>query len=284
MGQLYCSAYHLAPDLVPAYLEAFERHGVRHLYGYGSALEALARSLDEAGLGDRARALGLAVAVSNAEPLFDHQRQLIGRVLGCPVRETYGMAELVAAGSECEHGRLHLWPEVGVVELLDPASGRCSDPWELGEGESLEGELVCTGLLNRVQPLVRYRVGDRARLRGGGCPCGRGLPILEKVEGRVDDGIRTPDGRSIGRLDPVFKDGLPIREAQIIQEQPDSVRLLVVPTPEFGTEDGEDLKRRLAQRIGAMEIHLETVSSIPRSAAGKRPLVINRLGTGEVAP
>ena len=76
------------------------------------------------------------------------------------------------------------------------------------------GDLVCTGLLNADMPLVRYRVGDRGALAPAdeGCRCGRTLPTLATVEGRVDDVLLTPDGRRIGRLDPVFKADLPVRE------------------------------------------------------------------------
>jgi len=60
------------------------------------------------------------------------------------------MAEIVAAASECESGKLHLWPEVGWVEILEN-----NQPVPNGTA----GDLVCTGLLNRDMPLIRYRVG-----------------------------------------------------------------------------------------------------------------------------
>src|SRR6185295_18022612 len=97
--------------------------------------------------------LTLTVAITNAEPLFDYQRSVIAKAFRCPVRETYGMAEIVATASECGEGALHLWPEVGCVEVFDgdhPA----------GNGSS--GDLICTGLFNADMPLIRYRVGDRA--------------------------------------------------------------------------------------------------------------------------
>ena len=55
----------------------------------------------------------MTVAITNAEPVFDYQRWAIAEAFQCPVRETYGMAEIVAAASECTAGKLHLWPEVG---------------------------------------------------------------------------------------------------------------------------------------------------------------------------
>ena len=106
LNQLYLSSYHLAPKLLPHFLRALERYRVRYLFGYPSALHALAH-----GAGDLDPSkVQLAVAITNAEPVLDHQRAAIIGAFGCPVRETYGMAEIVAAAGECEAGRLHLWP------------------------------------------------------------------------------------------------------------------------------------------------------------------------------
>jgi phenylacetate-CoA ligase len=262
LNQLYLSSYHLAPDLIPYYLEALERYQVRYLYGYSSSLNALAQEALRRGW----RARGLAVVVTNAEPLFEYQRRAIGEAFGCPVRETYGMAEIVAAAGECEHGRLHLWPEVGLVEVLNPDS----------EGV---GELICTGLLNADMPLIRYRVGDRGALaqEDSECACGRRLPGLARIEGRYDDVVLTPDGRQVGRLDPVFKTDLPIREAMIIQEALDRLRVRLVPGTGYDGKAAEAIRQRLRERLGPVEVMLEPVEQIPRGPNGKFRAVISKV-------
>ena len=159
--QLYMSAYHLAPDLMPAYLDALVKYRVTYLFGYSSGLHALA----EAALRLKRTDVRLTVAITNAEPLLQHQREAIEAAFHCPVRETYGLAEIVAGASECERGMLHLWPEVGVVEAVNGA--------EAVRHGSL-GDLVSTGLLNADMPLIRYRTGDAVRLSGASCDCGRG--------------------------------------------------------------------------------------------------------------
>ncbi|HEX9639348.1 MAG TPA: AMP-binding protein [Acidobacteriota bacterium] len=269
LRQLYLSAYHLRPENVPAYLEAIRRHRVTYLLGYPSGLHALAQMA----LAQRLAAPRLRVAVGNAEPLFDHQRAAIEELFGCPVRETYGMAEIVCDASECAAGRLHVWPEVGWIEVLEDETDH---PLESGR----VGRLVCTGLLNADMPLIRYAVGDRGALdcSDAACACGRALPRLLRVEGRQDDVVVTPDGRRIGRLDPVFKADLPIREAQIVQESLDKIRVLVVPSDRFGAADQRDLIARLRDRLGSeMAIELETVPEIPRTQAGKFRAVVSRL-------
>lgn len=270
LHQLYMSSYHLSPDLIPMYVAALRRYRIRYVFGYSSSLSAVAAEL----LKGQRTDLQLEVVITNAEPLFDHQRTVIEEGFRCPVRETYGMSEMVVAASECENGSLHLWPEAGVTELFDrdrPApDGTTSD-------------VVCTGLLNLDMPLVRYRVGDRARLRpaGGACGCGRRLPVLESVEGRSDDTLYTADGRRIGRLDTVFKERLPIREAQIIQERLGRIRVKFVPDGSFNEEDGMSLIRRLRDRMGQVDVVLEEVTEIPRSANGKFRAVVCALPAEE---
>ena len=268
LHQLYLSAYHLAPDNIAAYLEAMHRHEVVYLLGYPSGLYTLARVALERGLA----APRLRVVIGNAEPLLAHQREAITAAFGCPARETYGMAEYAAAGSDCQHGRLHLWPEAGHVELLAD-----DDDTPLPAGAA--GRLIATSLLNADMPLIRYETGDRATAATGGCACGRGLPLLATIEGRVDDVIVTPDGRHIGRLDPVFKADLPIREAQIIQKTPDTLHVLYVPTGAYTAADGEALIGRIHDRVGrGMGVTLQAVAEIPRSAGGKFRAVISEVG------
>lgn len=261
MKQLYMSSYHLAPELIPFYIKALQEYRIEYMWGYSSSLHSLAQEVLRLGLKIKLRAV-----IANAEPLLSHQRQSIEEAFQCPARETYGMTEMAAAASECEHRNLHLWPEVGWLEILD---GERSV--EAGE----TGDLITTGLLNADMPLIRYRVGDRGVFSSAtSCSCRRSLPILAAVVGRVDDVLYTPDGRQIGRLDPVFKAGLGIREAQIIQKALDAVTIRFVPAPDYQPSSGQNMINRLRARMGPVRIDLEPVDSIPRSANGKFRAVI----------
>jgi phenylacetate-CoA ligase len=264
--QLYMSVYHLAPDLVPSYVDALARYRIRYVLGYTSALYALAQEALRSGL----EPPKLAAVLTNAEPVLQHERETISRAFGCPVRETYGMSEMVVAASECDFERLHLWPDVGQVEILE--HDRTVAPGTVGD-------VVSTGLLNAAMPLVRYRTGDRAAIDpdSSPCGCGRTLPRLLTIEGRADDVIYTRDGRAVGRLDPIFKSGLPIREAQIVQESLSGLRLRYVPAPETPDVDLSTLVQALRDRLGDVQITLEPVAQIPRSSNGKFRSVISKL-------
>ncbi len=262
LSQLYMSSYHLSPRLMKSYLDAIVKYRVKYILGYPSAIYCLAQEA----LRSNRRDIKLDVVITNAEPIYDYQREAIAEAFDCPVRETYGMAEIAAAASECSAGRLHMWPDTGIIEV-DEAS----------KDESGSGDLICTGLINADMPLIRYRVGDRGRLSNDQCICGRRLPLIDRIDGRSDDVLFTSDGRRVGRLDPVFKDNLPILEAQIIQESLRHVRVVYTPADDFEDSALGRLGDRIRERMGDIEVRFEEVNSIPRTSRGKFRAVICNL-------
>jgi len=271
MNQLYLSANHISPNTVPAYIDALHRYHVTHMIVYPSSASVLAREAYE----KKIIVKGIKVVITNAESLLPWQRNCISQGLGSVVRETYGMAEVVASASECQAGTLHCWPEVGWLECL---SDETNDPMP----PSSSGRLICTGLLNTDMPLIRYEVGDRISLvtEHAPCKCGRMLPVLSGIEGRTNDMLIAPDGRRVFWVNPVFY-GLPVQEAQIIQESLACVRVRYVPASNF-TFDVEGLIiERLQKRMGQVKIIMEQLSYIPRGANGKFQAVICNISPKE---
>jgi phenylacetate-CoA ligase len=120
-------------------------------------------------------------------------------------------------------------------------------------------------------PLIRYRCGDFVRpATGERCPCGRSFPLIAEVQGRVDDCVKLPDGRSIGRLDHIFKGLSGIVEAQIRQDQIDAVTVLVVPAPSFNDAIRDHLVANARERLGPdIGLDVKLVDAVPRTARGK---------------
>jgi phenylacetate-CoA ligase len=146
------------------------------------------------------------------------------------------------------------------------------------------GQVVCTGLQNTLQPLIRYRVGDVARWAADQtCLCKRSMPILEAIEGRFEDICVTPDGREMLRFDTVFKGVEAIREAQVVQEALDLFRIYVVPTKRFGEQDVEAIRRNMQLHAGNVRTVVETIDSIPRSSSGKFKAVVCNLTSEDKA-
>jgi phenylacetate-CoA ligase len=260
LKQLYLSSYHLSQNSIPAYLDALAKYRIRYVLGYPSAIYTLARGAVSLERND----ITLEVAITNAEPIYEYQRNLIREAFKCEVRETYGMAEIAAAASECENGALHQWPDAGVIEVE-------------GGGQTQSADLICTGLVNADMPLIRYRVGDRGSFSDTNCACGRNLPCLENIDGRTDDVLYTSDGRAIGRLDPIFKGQLPVAEAQIIQESLSKLRVLYVPADDVSAGDLKVLADRIRDRMGDVEIEFEKTAGIPRTNRGKFRAVVCKI-------
>jgi phenylacetate-CoA ligase len=260
LRQLYLSSHQVASAFVADYFGALARYRVRYLWGYPSSLYSLAYHALRQGL----HIDGIKVVITNAESLSTTQRQTIGAAFRCPVRETYGMVEFVAAAGECEHGALHDWPDVGVLET----------------GEN--SEFLCTGLQNPDMPLIRYRLGDcgSAPIWDHACPCGRRLPILREIQGRISDVLVTADGRRVYWLNPVFY-GQAVREAQIVQSFSGEVQVRYVRDAGFTSATAQTILRRLHDRLGPVAVELLPVNHIPRGASGKFQPVISHAPLAE---
>ena len=266
LNQLYMSVHHLAPGETNHYLEAIVKYRIEYVFGYSAAIYCLAQEALRRGRRD----IHLKVAITNAEPLYDYQREAIEAAFSCPVRETYGMAEIAAAASGCQNGRLHAWPDAGVLEI---------DPSTVDENGS--GDLICTGLVNPDTPLIRYRVGDRGRLSDGECACGRNLPLLAGIDGRTDDLLYGIDGRPCSHVHLVMGGDLPVVEAQIVQTALGAVKVLYVPDEGFAAEHIATISQRICSRMGEVNVTFEEVSQVPRTANGKFRAVVCDLPPGE---
>ncbi len=264
MHQLYMSSFHLAPELITFYLDAIVAYRLTFVLGYTSSLYALAQGALAAGRDD----IRLKLAIANAEPVYGYQRDAIEAAFGCKLRETYGMSEIPTGASECSSGRLHLWPDAGVVEVLDG---------DIPVATGAVGDLICTGLTNRDMPLIRYRVGDRASLTDQTCSCGRTLPLLGQIDGRTDDVLYAADGRPVARLNHVYKSHVAIYEAQLVQRASGTLLVRYVPAPEFAPASLDSIAAELRARMGDIEIDFERLDAIPRGSNGKFRAVISEV-------
>jgi phenylacetate-CoA ligase len=135
------------------------------------------------------------------------------------------------------------------------------------------GFVTVTDLTNYAMPLVRYQVGDVAVMSERRCPCGRTLPVLERLEGREADYVVTAanDWISGVSLTENFAVEIPaINQLQIVQEEDRSIRLRVVRKPTYGPES-ENRLHGLSRQLfgGALPVTVEYVEFIPPEPSGK---------------
>ncbi len=263
---LMMSSYFLSPQTIGAYIERLRRFRPAMIDSYPSSIEFVARWVLKLGVDDiRPRAV-----ITSSETLVPDARSVIERAFGCRVFDYYGGGEMAAFVSQCEAGSYHVNPEFGIVEVLRE-DGKPAAP-----GES--GQIVATGFINPVMPLIRYATGDGAVQGDAACSCGRAFPTLARIEGRLDDVLVTPEGRRIGRLDPIFKSAAAIQEARIVQDAADHVRLELVPDSAFRRTDEAALVQELAKRLGpSMRIDVVRVASLPRAPSGKLRMVVREV-------
>ena len=160
----------------------------------------------------------------------------------------------------------------GIVEVVDSEDNFISP--------HTGGELIATSLINRAMPLIRFKVGDSIRLKKvkENNLVKVKFDIIEEITGRTDDLVRSTDGRIIGRLDPVFKTDLKIREAQIIQHSLNEIEILVVPSGGFSEADSRSIISRTHDRVGKdMKVYITLVKSIPRGPNGKFKAVESKI-------
>ncbi|HET8814085.1 MAG TPA: hypothetical protein VFM51_03935 [Solirubrobacterales bacterium] len=205
--------------------------------------------------------------ISTAGTLHSFMRDQLEESFGCAVLNRYGSRETGDMAGECEHqSGLHVLPWTCHIEVLGPGG----EP--VGPGE--EGEIAVTGFTNRAMPLIRYLIGDRARLpeREVACPCGRRTQMLAEVTGRSVDTFLGPDGRMVdGEYFTHLMYFRPwLRQFQVVQRSPDDVLFRVSLEDEVPAADREEIVARTRRVMGdGCAVEFEQVELIEPSPSGK---------------
>lgn len=258
-------AFDLGPDALPALAATVLRHRPRLVYGYANAVYLVASYFQrEAMRGPRE----LRVVFTTAEPLHDFQRQTIRAAWGCHVAEEYGTRDGGLAAFECPEGGLHTFAEGSYLEIKDPdAEGR--------------GEIVLTCLDSLAFPTIRYRTGDIGRLDPASCRCGRSLPKIGPVEGRLLDFLVTPHGRILHPTSVmhILREVPVVRESRVVQEALDRIVVHLVPVRPMRKAELDDLRAKFHLLLGpGIRAELIEKSELPPTASGKFRPVESRVG------
>lgn len=213
--------------------------------------------------------------VAYGETLFDFQRRLIESVFDCRVFDYYGSAEFDPIAEECEeHSGLHIDAEDRIVEFI-----RGEENVSFGE----EGEITITDLNNYAMPFIRYNIEDMGIPTGERCACGRGLPLIRELKGRLCDLIVTKDGGLVPGLffnlpaPYIFRNYEWIQQYQIIQPSREKLLIRIVKFAEPKNEDLKYLINGVRKYLGDIEVETEFVDSIPTAPSGKHRFIISKV-------
>lgn len=271
MRRRFIPAYELSDDTLRQFMATIEAFDPVLLDGYAESFNFLAQYLKERGrIGIRPKGI-----ISSAQTLPEGSRRIIEEAFGCKVFDKYGSREFSGIAYECDaHQGHHIVGEGYIVEVLK--DGRPAAPGELGE-------VVITDLNNRCLPFIRYRIGDLAEAMDDSkpCPCGRGLPRIGRIEGRVQSIILGSKGQYLPSAFflHVLKDyDHIVRQFQIVQTERGAITLRIVKGSRFHQDGLEEVLGILRRFLGQdMRIDVVFEENIEMVRTGKRLSAVSKL-------
>ncbi len=255
------------------YVRKINRIKPRLILAYTNSIDELARFIQNHHL----TIYSPGAIITTAGVLFPEIRTKVEKVFKAPIFDNYGSNETGRIACNCEkNAGLHLIPNIHYVEILD-ANAKEAIP-----GES--GEIVVTLLTNYTMPLIRYRIEDRGILSKKVCSCGRGFPLLEKVEGRILNMFRNKQGDLIGSgyfISLIYLRDY-VKKFQIIQKKVNYIVINLVLKDnqkiQEAKEDFKNINKKIRLVMGnETKIKYNIVDEIKPSKAGKYMYAFSRV-------
>jgi phenylacetate-coenzyme A ligase PaaK-like adenylate-forming protein len=167
--------------------------------------------------------IGPALIVTGGETLPPDIRHHAQQVFDSTLSNFYAASEFMGIAYDCGQGSLHLNSDWLILEPVD------ADYHPVANGTASHTTLL-TNLANRIQPIIRYDLGDSITMKTESCSCSSPFPAFT-VEGRSDEVLcfRKQDGHEL-RVVPLALGNLVynvagVQRFQVIQETPVSLRI-----------------------------------------------------------
>ncbi|HWL93721.1 MAG TPA: hypothetical protein VNT79_09305, partial [Phycisphaerae bacterium] len=269
----YYSTFHMNDEQMARYLSHLATIGPCFLHVYPSSVAALTRFIRRNNAAAPSNVRGI---LAGSEIVYPDQRATDERVWGARYFSWYGHSEKLVLAAECEHSTDdHVWPTYGYMEIIDENDRPVTTPGE-------RGEIVGTGFINTVMPLIRYRTGDYATYVGDSCPqCGRRHTIIREVQGhRTQELLVAADGSlipwtALNMHDDTFDR---VRQFQFRQAQAGQATLLIVAGDGFGDADVRRIRSRLHRKLsGRIDFDIAFLDAITLTPRGKSVFVDQRM-------
>lgn len=261
---LFLPAFELRADTAGLFFDRIRRSKCRFLIGYTSAIYRLARLAKE-----REEDICFSAVFPTAELLLPEWEEVIQKVFKCAIVPYYGCGEINALGYYRREPRYSVPDEHVIIEVM------------LRDGSAAlsgDGRFILTDLDNYAMPLIRYMNGDAGKVSV--CSDGQSpFTRIERLDGRFNSFLMTDSGDLIsGAMGPhIFRLFPAVNNYQIVQEDPMTIVIRIVPKEEFSENDKQSLIGLFGKHLGSrMKIIIETVQSIAVPPSGKSVFVINR--------
>ena len=191
-------------------------------------------------------------------------REKCRETFGVPIADVYSSQEVGYMAVQCPDSELfHIQSETMMVEILDEA-GAPTPPGEVGR-------VVVTNLHNFAMPLLRYEIRDYAE-PGEPCPCGRGLPTIRRVVGRLRNMLVLPNGDKRWPLTGFhdFREIAPIRQYQLVQKSLEQLEVRYVVDRPLTVAEEDQLRDVIRNALGhPFVIYFQYVDEMPKTPGGK---------------
>ncbi|MEU7874336.1 hypothetical protein [Dactylosporangium sp. NPDC049140] len=234
------------------------------LFGFPNVIATLVEELQRRGV----EYPHVHTVVFGGERLTPAARANVLGYFGAQGHEVYASVEMFTAARTCPRGSLHLRTGNVVLEV-EHDDGTVSV-------EDGEGEVLVTRLRSEAMPLIRYRLGDRVTIRPNDCPCGVAhTPIVSAVQGRSEDRLVGPDGRSLHAdfLTKVVERFPAVHRMQLLQRRPGTLDVHVVLTGVVPDDLTTRIQAAVAGALPAYTVEVRPVDHIVPEANGKIKLV-----------
>lgn len=261
LNRIRISAFDISEKSCLAQYQRIKRFRPAYFYGYTTAIYGFCFFARKLGLD--LNGIGLKAVICTAEKMYPHHREVFSEVFDCPVVDEYGSSENGIIAFQCREGNMHVMADHLAVEFVDEAGQRVK-PGELGR-------VVITDLGGYAMPLIRYEIGDMGRYSEQQCSCGVTLPVMDIVEGRKEDFIRTQGEKLVhaAYLCYTLKDDA-VHEFKMYQKDLNRFLVQVVKSPSFIPESEKKLEYNLRTALGNdVTINFEYMERIPRETSGK---------------
>jgi len=276
---LFLNTYVVSDEVLGKYAFLMRRFNPEIIRGYASSVYIMAKYMIEKNI-DYVHPRAV---ITSAEMLLDYMRKAIEEAFGCPVFDFYGSREIGAIAAECEMNYgYHISAENVVLEFV-------RDGEHVAAGE--DGVILVTSLRNFGMPFIRYAIGDVGKPSDDECSCGRGLPLMSSIEGRVSQFMAVYDKR-LKRVIPVSTAGpglfggilmyVPIENYRIIQESLDRVLIKAVKGKGYLPKHTDFIVAHVRKFLGDnITVEVEFVDYLPSLPSGKRSVFISKINPFE---
>lgn len=257
---LLLPALNLSVNLMEQYAKTITKFRPKIFRGYPSSLRIFAEFVEN----NRVPLPKFKAILATAETLFPSYRKKIEAVFDAPVFDGYSMRDGGANAMDCDKQNLHISTERAIVEFVR-------------DSKLKKKRIILTDAYNYVFPFIRYDVGDIGLPSNEKCSCGRTLPLIKSLEGRVMDILRFPDGTCWAgpALTLVFRE-FDVKQYQVIQESLNEVTLKIVKGTSF-SKIAEAQLIRVFKKAGAARVNIESMESIDVAPSGKRRFVVSKI-------